>query len=102
MIYWLLALGALGGLLVPSVPSVEKASTPISYLDPRASDALLPLPPVAHLDSIPWLATPPQPRPKVDLLLGPAVDVVGPSIVWQAHDDETIAAARRASEASLR
>jgi hypothetical protein len=104
MIYWLLALGLAGSLLVPNLPSVEKTplSKPISYADPRVFDAALPLPPVPHLESIPWLATPPVPRPKVDLLLGPALDMVGPFVLRQPHDDQTIGAAPDSSQVSLR
>jgi hypothetical protein len=103
MIYWLLALGFAGSLLVAN-PSVEKVplSKPIAYADPLTFDAMLPLPAVPHLQAIPWLATPPVPRPKVDLLLGPALELGGPFMLRQPQDHKTIAAAPESSQASVR
>jgi hypothetical protein len=49
---------------------------------PRASWDGLPLPPVPHLDTMPWLNSGSAIRgPKMDILLGPQLETVGPFLV---------------------
>ena len=44
--------------------------------------ASLPLPPVPHIDTMPWLTSGSLLRgPKIDMLIGPAPDAVGPFLV---------------------
>jgi hypothetical protein len=49
--------------------------------------APLPLPPIEHLETIPWFALQPSPQAlKIDTLLGPKYELFGPAV---ANDDRS-------------
>jgi hypothetical protein len=77
----LFALVLAGALTVPPISpalGTESTGTPKA-----AASGLLPLPPVPHLDAIPWLNSSfsAKARPNVDLELGPKIDTLGPFLL---------------------
>ena len=81
----LFALLMAGSLMVPLItPAMASESTvglsvARQAAAPRASWDAIPLPPVPYLDTMPWLNSGSAIKgPKVDILLGPKLETVGP------------------------
>ena len=74
MFAWVLA----GALMVPQAASANAATlAPAAGSAKAGSLNALPLPPIPHLDTIPWLAGGgAQARQEVDILLGPKFETV--------------------------
>jgi hypothetical protein len=87
MIKGLFALLMAGSLMVPLItPALGSESTVglggARQAPPRAAWDGLPLPPVPHLDMMRWLNSGPALKgPKIDLLLGPELETLGPFLV---------------------
>jgi hypothetical protein len=73
----------LGGCLLPVPLSGAYGGESIVRQVPRQDAATLPLPPVPHLDTIPWLtsALDFNSRPNVDPELKPKLDRLGPFLI---------------------
>jgi hypothetical protein len=94
----LFALLMVGTLLIPLITPAgsEDATTGFAGGRPDAAAAAgrtLPLPPVPHLDGMPWLNSgPPLKGPKVDTLFGPKLDTLGPFLLQPAFPDAQVSA----------
>jgi hypothetical protein len=83
----LFALLVAGSLTVPPVgPALSNDAT--AGLGGKGTNraqsewAALPLPPVPHLETMPWLTSGSLVRgPKIDMLLGPKIETLGPFLV---------------------
>jgi hypothetical protein len=74
----LFALLAAGTLMVPLATSATGYETAGQRVEKDAGPSTLPLAPVPHLDTIPWLRSDFTPREKMVLPLGPKLDTLGP------------------------
>jgi hypothetical protein len=72
-----------GALVVPHVTPALGTDSTVGLGQPRAPQANvgdLQLPPIPHLDTLRWLDTGAR-GPKVDTLLGPKLDTLGPFLL---------------------
>jgi hypothetical protein len=87
-----------GALTVPHVtPALGNDSTVIirHAPTPQANGGALQLPPIPYLDTLPWQDTGAR-GPKVDTLIGPKLDTLGPLLVEPGNPvTGLLAAARR-------
>jgi hypothetical protein len=79
----LFALLLAGALMVPHVTLALGTDSTVGIRhapSPQANGGALQLPPILHLDTLRWLDTGAR-GPKVDTLMGPKLDTLGPFLV---------------------
>jgi hypothetical protein len=108
MIKGLFALLMAGSLMVPLITPAMGSEGTVGLggvrepASPRASWEGLPLPPVPHLDTMPWLNSGSAIKgPKVDILLGPKLESLGPFLAQPAISGSQFSSGMRPPEVGI-